>query len=157
MRKKRIKRKKVAYFAFSAFSALRTEEIMGHLLDQLERFVAHRSRGKASTRLPTPVSGSKSTVSHAAAGRDRSFLPRPRDSDGTDGFWDEWSPFMDRLIIRSAERFHAICDAEDALHRLEKRGVTTGETYDLACEKLCREFEHGRRFMRSQTGKNWWQ
>ena len=63
--------------------------------------------------------------------------------------------FMDQLIVRSAGRFHAICDAEDALRRLERRGVTTGETYDLACAKLQREFEDGRRFMLSQTTKIW--
>jgi len=128
---------------------------MGSLLDRMERFVESRVRTNLSAQRSATASRPESTSPESPVMRDRSFLPRPITADGTEPFWHAWAPFMDELITYSAARFHAICDAEDALHRLEQRGVTCGPAYDLACAKLQREFEDGRRFMLSQNTKIW--
>jgi hypothetical protein len=66
----------------------------------------------------------------------RPFLPRPLGQEDALDPWTVWTPLFDWLIEHHPDHFHAICDAEDALNRMEGQGITEGEAYQHACREL---------------------
>lgn len=87
--------------------------------------------------------------------RKRPFLPRPLGQEDAPDPWEVWTPLFDWLIEHHPEHFHAVCDAEDALHRMERNGITNGEAYEAACRDLYVKFETARR-LKLQAGVKVW-
>ena len=55
------------------------------------------------------------------------------------------------------EHFHAVCDAEDTLTRMEREGITSGEAYEQTCRDLLVKFEAARRLKLSHEFRLWLQ
>jgi hypothetical protein len=84
---------------------------------------------------------------------DRNFLPRPLGHETESGSWILWEPLLVWLFANHPEQCKAICEAEEILRRLEQQGVTSGPSYIMACKRLARAFEQGRRVKLRETIK----
>jgi hypothetical protein len=85
----------------------------------------------------------------------RPFLPRPLGQEDALDPWEVWTPLFDWLIEHHPDQFHAICDAEDELNRLEREGIISGPQYEIACNRLLTAFEIGRKLKLAHTIQHW--
>ncbi len=77
---------------------------------------------------------------------ERPFLGRPLGQEKNPSCWDAWTPFMLWLLELDRERYLAICDAEDALGKLEREGTTEGPAWEAGRDDLRTKFEEARRW-----------
>ncbi len=158
---------------------------MGKYLDIARKFEAQRqAEGRTESQWgvsPVPLPKSQGTVSRPAKeplpgyddGREecgeslkpdtptitkkRPFLPRPLGKEDAPDPWEVWTPLFDWLIEYHPEHFHAVCDAEDALNRMEREGITSRDEYEAACRDLLVKFETARRLKLKSGMKIWLQ
>jgi hypothetical protein len=99
----------------------------------------------------------KAEVASLLERNSRNFLPRPEDEENNPNVWEVWTPLMHWLFENYIDAFDAICDSEDALNRLERKGVVSGPQYEAACQKLLTKFEAGRKLKLHHASKIWLQ
>src|SRR5215831_169636 len=85
----------------------------------------------------------------------RVFLSRPLGHEDNPDPWDAWAPFLTWLQEHAAERFAAICAAEEAIRNLERQGITTGAEYEQAGAELLWRFEEARRVRMNEVVRVW--
>jgi hypothetical protein len=85
----------------------------------------------------------------------RDFLPRPLGQEHNPEVWEVWMPLMHWLFENHVTAYDAICDSEDALNRLERKGIVSGPQYEGACHRLLTAFETGRKLKLSHGTKIW--
>jgi len=87
----------------------------------------------------------------------RDFLSRPLGQEEEPAPWVAWAPLMTWLLERHPDHYHRICEAEEAIRALERRGVVEGEEHERACKTLLMRFEAARRLKLSEGFKIWFQ
>jgi hypothetical protein len=87
----------------------------------------------------------------------RDFLPRPLGQENNPDVWEVWTPLMHWLFENHVTEYDEICDSEDALTKLEQRGIVSGPQYEAACQKLLTKFEAGRKLKLHHASKIWLQ
>ena len=87
----------------------------------------------------------------------RPFLPRPLGQEDNPDPWTVWSPLFTWLLEHYPDRYHSVCEAEDAISVLERAGIQKGEEYEQACAELLWRFEEARRLKLREGIKIWFQ
>lgn len=95
------------------------------------------------------------TIAASSPPKQRPFLPRPLGQEDALDPWEVWTPLFDWLVEHHPEHFHAVCNAEDTLNRMEREGITSGEAYENACRDLYVKFEAARRLKLKAEVKVW--
>lgn len=115
--------------------------------------VFRTSNGTLRVRAPAPLPESLLAVLQCHKAEllaflywwNREFLPRPVGQENNLQVWNAWTPFMLSLLEHHPHSYYAICDAEDAINALERRGLTDDPRYEAACHTLKQRFEEGRK------------
>lgn len=87
----------------------------------------------------------------------RDFLPRPLGQEDNPALWDAWTPLMLWLLEFHPDRYHEVCEAEEAIRAAERAGITAGEEYEQVCAGLLRKFAAARRLCVAARVKVWLQ
>jgi hypothetical protein len=125
------------------------------LLDRKAEILPFLQERPAATIRPTP--DPQPFVDDAREVVTRPFLPRPLGQEAALDPWEVWQTLFDWLIEHHPEHFHAVCDAEDELNRMERQGITSGDAYEAACRDLYVKFEAARRLKLKAEVKTWLQ
>lgn len=86
---------------------------------------------------------------------ERAFLSRPLGQENNPDPWDAWAPFLSWLREHHPDRFQSVCEAEEAIRALERRGVIAGQEYERACVELLQVFEEARRLRMRESVLVW--
>jgi hypothetical protein len=121
--------------------------------DRDKRQAFHSSLANTDKKTPTRAQVTFGTLSVAL----RDFLSRPLGQEDNGDPWDAWAPFLSWLSAHHPDRFQGVCEAENALHELERQGIRDGSDYEKACQELALRFEAARRLRFKACVRVWLQ
>ncbi len=122
---------------------------MGKYLDLVKKR-DQRPQEETATRPPT---ANRSAPRPAPA--KRPSLPQPLDPPAGISGWEAWTPFMLWLLENLPDYYYVICDLEDQLNQLERKGQASGRHYEVLGKMLAERFEAARQLAMQEQVRVW--